>query len=175
MGNNNEKNIIYLNESGKAELLESIKILEEKLNNISIERGKVFKSGVDDGWCSPEYEEFGRTENRIRRDLQDLKEQLSRVQIIKKHNDFDVIDIDDTVVLDMNYPDGDFDEITVKLIGREAGKFNKLDEISINCALGKAIYKKRIGEYVTYTAEDGQIGVLIKEKINLSEKSLQRK
>lgn len=165
---NDEK--IYLDQQGYANLLENIERVKAKLNETSKERKDAFDAGAGDGWDSPEFEEIERKERMILGELQRCYDELSRVVIIERQNDSDIVDIGDIVRVDMYYSADDFEEQLFKLVGRtpDFDLTAEIQEISVNSPIGNSIYKRKVGDSCSYSVDNRQFTVLIKEKLDLS-------
>lgn len=161
---------IYLDSKGYENLLHDIERLKNKLHENNMGRKDAFDAGAGDGWDSPEFEEIERRERVILAELQRCYDELSRVVIVERQNDFDIVDIGDTIKVDMYFSADDFEEEIFKLVGG-APNFDlsaEIREVSINSPLGNSIYKKKIGDNCSYSVNNRQFTVIIKEKLNLS-------
>ena len=163
---NKDNNPIYVDKNGYNELLKKIEEVKESIQKNNLGRKAAFDAGAGDGWDSPEFEEIERKERMLSGELQRLYEKLSRVEIIEKHNDTEIVDIGDILVVDLLFSEDDGEEFKIKLVGGEGNFNNKIDEVSINSPLGNAVYKKKIGEKAAYKVNDNVISVYIKSKIN---------
>lgn len=165
------KEPIYLDQTGYNEYLEKIEELKKAIQENNIGRKEAFDAGAGDGWDSPEFEEIERTNMRLNGELRNMYESLNRVVIVEKHNDQQIVDIDDVILADMIFSPDDIEETTFKLVG-VTGNFNaEIQEVSINSPLGTAVYKKKVGDTCFYSVNDKKISVLLKQKLNLSKKN----
>ena len=165
-----EQTPIYLDQEGYNKFLESIEVLKERLRENNKGRKNAFDAGAGDGWDSPEFEEIERNEARILGELQRKYDELTRIVIIDKKENSETVDIGDTIKLHMILSSDNFEEGLFKLIG---GMPNfdlnaKIKEISVNSPIGKAIYQKKIGDECTYSSNNRQFTVIIKEKLDLT-------
>lgn len=96
-----------------------------------------------------------------------MYEGLSNIVIIEKHNDNEIIDIGDTLLVDMIFSADDSEKFTFKLVGTNGNHDAKIQEVSINSPLGMSVYKKKIGDQTGYSVKGGLISVTIKQKIDL--------
>ena len=166
-----DNNSIFMDSDGYKELLEKIKNVKESIQKNNLGRKDAFDAGAGDGWDSPEFEEIERKERMLSGELQRLYDELSRVQIIEKHNDNETVDIGDTLLVDLIFDEDDKEEFTFKLVGT-SGNFNtEIDEVSINSPLGSSVYKKKIGETTSYKVNDNKILVFIKNKLNIMQEN----
>lgn len=78
------------------------------------------------------------------------------IEIISKHNDVSLIDMGDIVTIEMN---GD-DIFDVVLTGKFLAD-SKSGEITLNSPLGKAVYKKKSGDEVSFVANHNKCFVKI--------------
>lgn len=166
---------IYLDQDGYNEMLNQIENIKEELRINDMGRKEAFDAGAGDGWDSPEFEEIERQTMRLSGELQRLYNELQKVVIIEKHNDENIIDIGDTIVADFIYSPDDIEEMIFKLVAT-SGNFNKeIQEVSINSPLGAATYKKQIGDTCTYSVEDKNFSVYLKQKLNLEKEDTSQK
>ena len=161
---------IYVDQNGYNEILKEIELLKKKLNENNLGRRAAYDAGAGDGWDSPEFEEIERNENLILGELQRRYDELSRIVIIEKENNSDIVDIGDIITANMMYDVDDSEELTFLLIGGVGGKQNEYQEVSINSPLGKSVYKKHVGDTCSYEVGRNIINVFIKEKIGLEKK-----
>lgn len=165
----NEKKI-YLDSQGYESLLQNIERLKNKLHENNMGRKDAFDAGAGDGWDSPEFEEIERNERVILGELQRCYDELSRVVIVERQDNSDIVDIGDTIKVDMYFSANDYEEETFKLVGGTPN-FDlsaEIQEVSINSPLGNSIYKKKIGDNCSYSVNNRQFTVIIKEKLDLS-------
>ena len=57
--------------------------------------------------------------------------------------------------------------MTIKIVGAKGDMDSDIAEISINSPLGRAVYKKEIGQTCTYLVNGVPVNVLIKSKENV--------
>ena len=163
---NNEK--LYLDQEGYEHYLEEIEKLKKKLNDVNMGRKDAFDAGAGDGWDSPEFEEIERQERIVMGELRRMYEGLSNIVIIEKHNNVEIIDIGDILLVDMQFSSDDIEELTFKLVSTVGNFDSDIQEVSINSPLGNAVYKKKVGEQSSYSVNGNNIGILIKDKIDLT-------
>lgn len=160
---------IYLDKKGYEKYLKGIEALKAKLAEVNAGRRDAFDAGAGDGWDSPEFEEIERQERMVMGELQHRYEELTRIVIVEKHNEDEIIDIGDTLVTDMIYSADDSEELIFTLVGTDGNMHSEIQEVSINSPLGKSVYKKKIGDTCTYSVNGRQFSVLLKDKIDLEE------
>ena len=161
----------YLDKEGYNDLLVSIERLKLKLNQVNSGRKAAFDTGARSGWDSPEFSEIERMEAIIVGQLESAYEKLDRVVIVEKNENSNFVDIGDIVKLQIMLTIDKYDEKLFKLVGGipnfESGA--EVREISVNSPIGKAIYRKRIGEKCIYSVNNKYFEVIIKEKVNYTE------
>lgn len=162
---------IYLDQNCYNEYLKKIEELKKAIQANNMGRKEAFDAGNGDGWDSPEFEEIERTNMRLCGELRNMYESLNRIVIIEKHNDPETVDIGDVIVVDMIFSSNDMKEVTFKLVGASRDFNAKIQEISINSPLGKAIYKKKIGDTCSYSVNNSNFSVLLKQKLDLTKKN----
>jgi transcription elongation GreA/GreB family factor len=156
---NKEK--IYLDEEGYKEYLDSIEKLKEKLTNNSKGKTESYYAAVGDGWHDNfAYEDANRQETMIVSEINKLKDNLPKIEIIKRGNNRNIIDIDDEVTLEIDYGTGK-ETNTYKLIAHNPTRDT---DISINSPLGKAIYKRKVNDTVSYNVGNNAFMVKIINK-----------
>ena len=158
---------IYMDQNGYNEIIKEIEILKQRLRKNNSGRKEAFNAGAGDGWDSPEFEEIERNENLILGELQKRYNELSRIVIVEKENNSEIIDIGDIILANIIYDVDDAEDIIFKLVGTLGGNQSQYQEVSINSPLGKAVYKKSIGDTCSYEVNKNMIKVFIKEKINV--------
>lgn len=156
---------IYLDDEGYQKFLELIEQLKTQYKQIQSGRRESFDAGAGDGWDSPEFEEIEREERRILGQLQKMYAEKERIIIIKKHNEEQIVDIGDILVVDITFSDDDSEEDIFKLVGGDSDFTTDIKEISVNSPIGGAVYKKKIGEKCFYTVEGRDISLVIKKKL----------
>lgn len=161
---------IYVDQNGYNEILKEIEVLKKKLNENNLGRRAAYDAGAGDGWDSPEFEEIERSENLILGELQRRYDELSRIVIVEKENNSDIVDIGDIITANIMYGVDDNEELTFQLVGGVGEKQNEYQEVSINSPLGKSVYKKQVGDTCSYEVGRNIINVFIKEKIGLEKK-----
>lgn len=165
------KEPIYLDKDGYNEFLQEIEKIKEAIRENNMGRKAAFDAGAGDGWDSPEFEEIERTNARLNGDLQRKYEDLQRIVIVEKHNNQDVVDIGDTIIVDMIFAPDDTEEMILKLVAT-SGKFDsEVQEVSINSPLGNSVYKKKIGDTCSYSVNGNNFSVYLKQKLGLTKET----
>lgn len=99
---------------------------------------------------------------------------LERAEIVEKHDDDTLVDVNDIVTVDMIFGPDDSEELEFKLVGSVGAHTSDksgIQEVLINSPLGKSVYHKKVGEKASYKVESRVFNVEIISKI--SEKELE--
>lgn len=159
---------IYVDKEGYQKLLNGIEEIKEKIIQNNLGRKEAFDAGAGDGWDSPEFEEIERQDRLLSAELQRRYEDLARIVIVEKHADENLIDIGDIVQIKLAITDEDCDDLIFKLVGTVNGYNSDFQEVSVNSPLGAAVYKKTIGDKVSYSVGDRAFNVTILGKVDIS-------
>ena len=159
------KSKIYVTEEGYKQYLQALKeseaILGEKLRERS-DSGKNRLGSDGDYQTSVSDNEIALAANTVSR----IKEEIMRLEVVSKENlNASQIDLEDIVTLLHN----DTNEVRqVKLTGGMpvVGFGTEVHSITINSPMGKAIYKKNVGDTVSYSVgkNNFSVSILSKEK-----------
>ena len=163
---------IYLDQDGYNEFLKEIEKIKEDLRKNDMGRKEAFDAGAGDGWDSPEFEEIERNNTRLVGELQRRYSELQRIVIMEKHKDSDTIDIGDIILANMIFSPDDTEEITFKLVATSGSFGGKMQEVSINSPLGAAVYKKQIGDTCSYSVNNRNFSVYLKQKLDFTKDAL---
>lgn len=164
-----EKKPIYLDQEGFEDLKRSIDALLTKIKENSVDRKECLESGT--GWGLPELEAIDRKTAMLNSELSKKYDELQRVIVVEKHNDKDIIDINDIVAVNIEYSEDEVEDLTLKLVANNGDIFKELPEVSINCPLGSSIYKKKVGDTCYYSVNGEKVTVRIDEKLDLEKNS----
>lgn len=163
---NEEK--IYLSKEGYEQYLKELEELKQSLTNNSKKKSSAYIGAVGDGWHDNfEFEDAKREEFKIISAIRDKVQGLSRIIIVEDSLDENVINIGDYVKVYTKYSVDDEEEEIYKLIATTTPDLSSdIKEISINSPLGKAIYKKSVGDSGFYSVNGNNIEYKIISKIN---------
>lgn len=157
-----ESSKIYLTKKGYEEHLKQIEELKSSLLLLRLKRGC-----IDDLKNIIEIEEFQSEETRIVTEIMRMNEELTRVVIVDKQENDEIVDIDDIILVDM-IAGSLTREMMLKLVGTDSNIKADIQEVSINSPVGKAIYGKKIGELCSYSVNNRNMSLLIKSKVDMS-------
>lgn len=160
-------NILKMDKDGYEKYLEELKEIEKKLNEVRRYKGEVAIHQGDNWHDNPTLYSTESQERGLMRQLCDMKEQLKYIQIVEKSNDEMIVDIGDVINIALSTENEQPEEMFIKLVGHKGNFSSEINEISVNSPLGIAVYKKNVGENVSYKVNDNQFNVAILEKINM--------
>ncbi len=155
---------IYLDQKGYDEYVKEINRIKDQLDNNGKSKSEAYENAVGDGWHDNfAFEEAKREEFKIMSALQEKIEGLSRIVIVDSLNEESVVDINDYVTIDMYFPGEEPEELIFKLVASNTPNFDgEVSEISLNSPLGKSVYGKKIGERTSYSVNENDVSVVIK-------------
>ena len=149
---------IFLDEDGYQELLDYIDTLVKKLNNVGKELAQSNEDYSESWHDNPAYDHAMSKEAVVATKINHYNNLIKEVEIIKKTNFKDKINLDDKVELKLTFKDGSSNIDKYRLIG---GYFSKEEgdffAISINSPLGEAIHKQKIGKTVKYVLDNDDV------------------
>lgn len=162
---------ILVDENGYKQFFEELKRLEDLSRSNSALGSEVYKDAVGDGWHDNfAFEESMRESRAIAKRIDDL---LSKKQYLKIVDDKDkkenLVNIGDKVSINIKYSDDDIETEVITLTGNYIP--NTTNEISLNSPLGKAVYKKKIGDTCSYSVNNRNFSVLLKQKMDLTKEN----
>lgn len=150
---------IFLDKKGYENYLNEIEELRKLINTNGKNKSSAYVGAVGDGWHDNfDFEEAKREELKLQRQLRDKVSGLSRIVIIEKSANEELIDINDIVKIKMIFSEDDEEEMEVKLVGDTA---RNSGEISLNSPLGKALYHKSADSIVSYEVNGSIINIEI--------------
>ena len=166
---------ILVDENGYKQFFEELKRLEDLSRSNSALGSEVYKDAVGDGWHDNfAFDEANMQERMILGQLRECYLKLERAEIVEKHDDDTLVDVNDIVTVDMIFGPDDSEELEFKLVGSVGAHTSDksgIQEVSINSPLGKSVYHKKVGEKASYKVESRVFNVEIISKI--SEKELE--
>jgi transcription elongation factor GreA len=157
-----EESRVYLDQNGYEEYLNEIERLKRKLQDNGKVASSSYVDAVGDGWHDNfSYEESQRQELMIVDEIKKRTKDLNRIVVVSRGTDDSVVDINDIVKISFS-PD---DEEYYKLVGKYIPNIDgDIQEISLNSPLGSAIYKRKVGDNISYYVNGNKINIQILEK-----------
>lgn len=124
-----------------------------------------YKDAVGDGWHDNfDFEESIRESRTIANKIDKMLLEQPKIKIIEKEQlNENIVNIGDTIKLEIIYNKDDIETEIIKLTGKYIP--NSDMEISLNSPLGKAIFKKKIGSVNKYKVNNDVIEVKIIKKM----------
>ena len=157
-----KKKKILVSKEGYDEYYNELEKLKKSLTRNASCGSDAYTSAVGDGWHDNfDFEQTMREEKQITYNIKKMMNDTKYLEIVKKHNKKDYVDLDDTVSIKFIYDDTDEIE-EYKLTGKYISNNN---EITLNSPLGNAIYNKKIGSTIIYKVNNKEIKVQIIKKI----------
>ena len=161
---------ILVDIEGYKQFYQEIERIKEELTNNASKGGEAYKDAIGDGWHDNfAFESAMAEERKIRAKLEKMYSEQSKLEIVNVSGyDDNKVNINDIVKIRIIYSVGDIEEEIVKLTGKYIPDTGiKIQEISLNSPLGKAIYMKDIGSFTFYVVGDKEFKVEIMSKCNL--------
>lgn len=159
---------ILVNEEGRKQFYDKL----EKLRNLSLSYAntlsKSYSDYVGDGWHdNPVYEEAMRKNRMIDEEINKMQNQEKRLKCVIDKKDPSYVNIDDILSIEFINVVDDKGIENIKLTGKFIPDTDlEINEITLNSPIGRAIYKKKIGETCSYQVGDNNVKIRIIEKVN---------
>lgn len=162
-----KEQIVYMDIESYNRYLEDLEKLIEEKKSIDKQRSEVHKKGTDVAWDNAEFMYLERKSNRYAAEIKRRRLNLGNIVILKHQEDEELVDFGDILRLSL-YDQFGNDEIIGKLVGDAKVSKDNSDyvEISGNGLIGALIYGKKVGETISYVANDITCYVQIIEKLN---------
>ena len=160
--NNNQK--IYLDEEGYEEYLKEIRELEKKLSQIKKEKNNAGRGKTHDGFHDNfDREQAARDQDMLNTLISQRKANMRNIVVISKRSEDGLVDLGDYVYVEVSSDENEIQGRLIKLTGALMPKTaDEVHELTINSPIGKAIYKKSVGETVFYKVRGKEFKVVIK-------------
>ena len=142
-----EDNKIYLDKEGYERYLKELDELKAQYTLNSKEKSEAYQVAVGDGWHDNfGFEQAKRDEDRILGELRRKTADLKRIVIVEHGTDENIVEVNDYVVLEVEYDENDKEVQTYRILGSDNGDlFADIAEVSLNSPIGKAVYHKPVG------------------------------
>lgn len=158
---------ILLDEDGYKQFINELEKLKQQSDNSALSGSDAYNNAIGDGWHDNfAFEESMRESRLIAKRIDDMYEKKKYIKIIEdKDIKESVINLNDTVLVEIIYSEDDKEKEYLKLTGKYIPNTDgTIKEITINSPLGKAIYKAKIGSIQKYQVGDRKIEVKIISK-----------
>lgn len=161
---------LKLNKQGYESYLREIEKKEGELARVRMYKGSEAIYQGDNWHDNPTLYQTEAEERTLMREIAEMKFKLQNAEIIENLEDETLIDIGDVVKVDMIFSENNREEEIFKLVTTNPAfdMNSEIKEISINSPAGYAIYRKKVGEVVTYKVMDREFTLEIKERMNLT-------
>lgn len=155
------KDCIYLDDEGLKEYKKSIDNLIKNVDRINNEISKLRKDKKID-----EANDLYKIKDELLVRIEDKQNTLTLVKLIEKGNNENILDLGDTATIELDFGDDDKETCLIKLVSVESYTENDLECVSINSPLGRALYRKNIGEKTYYMVNNNKVNVTLLKKNN---------
>ena len=118
------------------------------------------------------YKELLKELHLLNVQINTVDELIKNAEIVEKHNDSNLLDIGDVVRIKTIFSEDEIEEDTYELVAANSDFNSEIIKLSINTPLGKALYKAKVGDTVTYKYNDITVKVNIMEKVNVKKLKL---
>ena len=158
-----EEDIIYLDEEGYKDYL-------TKIDNLMINLGRVEERLSEKNKNSDfidNYDDLSLYRKELKKQIRKKRDNISKIKIIEKQNNEDIMDVGDVVKILAYYDIDDIVEEVYELVTGDSNIHTNPEKLSINSPKGEVIYKSKIGDVGYYKVNKEKIKVEIKEKLNV--------
>lgn len=158
---------ILVDNIGLEQFRNELRKLQDMQDQNSRDGSESYENAVGDGWHDNfSFEESMRESRSIATRIDEmLKKEKYLKLIIDDNKDEAIVNLNDIIKVKMIYSDNDIEEEIIKLTGKYLPEENNdYLEVTLNSPMGKALYKRKIGEEFSYKVNDNEIkGVVIKK------------
>lgn len=143
---------IYLDQDGYENYLKELDEIREKIRKNSSDISEYMSDDAyGDTWHDNfAYEQAIKKESSLLHELKEKKMGLARIEIIKKNNNSDKVEIGSIVTVKI---DNELEKY--KLSGNTVSNLDSnIPEITVNSMLGKNIYHKKVGDSFSYKVDN---------------------
>ena len=155
------KDCIYFDEEGLKAYKKSIDNLIKNVDRINNEISKLRKDKKID-----EANDLYKIKDELLARIEDKQNTLTLVKLIEKQNSENILDLGDTATIELDFGDDDKETCLIKLVSVDSYTENDLECVSINSPLGRALYRKNIGEKTYYMVNNNKVNVTLLKKNN---------
>ncbi len=168
---NTEK--IYVTKEGYEEFFAELEKRKEEFMTNSSSGSKMYQDAVGDSWHDNfDFENSMREENKIASSVDKMLRDVKRLVIVEEKQVKNLVNINDTIRVILEFSEGDTEEEIIKLTGRYIPKIHtdSVLEVTLNSPVGRAIYQSKIPSTTYYEINNQQVKIKILEKLNTLEK-----
>ena len=159
---------ILVNDEGRKQFYDKLESLKNLSTSNANAMSKSYSDYVGDGWHdNPLYEEAMRKNRMIDEEIREMLKQEKKLKCIDDTKDSNYVNIDDIITIEFIYSDDDREIDKIKLTGKFIPDTDlEIKEITLNSPIGRAIYKKKIGEICSYQVGSNSVSIKIIEKVS---------
>ena len=166
-----EKSTIYVTQEGFEQYLKALQDAKEAYAALLKTRVDYGRNSVEDYKTSA----YDLEANNLLYNIRSLSESIANMKIIADENvEESTVNMGDVVTIQFV---GDDDVRKVQIVGGapDIGRDDGIVSITINSPMGNAIYKKKIGEVVSYKVRNNEFTAIIISKEMTAEKAAPQK
>ena len=160
--------VLKMDQTGYNAYLQAIAKKEKELAEVRKYKGTDAIYQGDNWHDNPILYQTELKEMALMKELCEMRKKLTQIEIVESVNDPTIVDIGDIVKLSILYDVDDVEIEMYKLVAMSPDFKAEIKEISINSPLGSAIYKRKVGERVSYKVQNNEFFVDIQEKLTLN-------
>lgn len=160
-GSDNVSECIYLDDEGLNEYKEFINNLIKNVDRVSEEISKLREER--------KYEEIAdlyKLRDQMLKAIEERQNTLALVRMVKKSDNENILEIGDLATIELDFGDNDKETCLIKLVSVDSYTENDLECVSINSPLGRALYRRNVGEKSYYMVKNNKVNVTILKKNN---------
>ena len=155
---------IYLDDEGLKLYKESIDNLIKNVDRVNDEISKLRNDLKHDN--IDKINELYDLRDQMIRKIEDKRNTLTLVKLIEKENNENILNLGDYATIELDFGDNDKETCLIKLVSVESYTENGMECVSINSPLGRALYRKNIGEKTYYMVNNNKVNVTLLRKNN---------
>ena len=155
---------IYLDDEGLKLYKESINNLIKSVDRVNDEISKLRNELKHDN--IDKINELYELRDQMIRKIEDKRNTLTLVKLIEKENNENILNLGDYATIELDFGDNDKETCLIKLVSVESYTENGMECVSINSPLGRALYRKNVGEKTYYMVNNNKVNVTLLKKNN---------
>ena len=155
---------IYLDDEGLKLYKESINNLIKNVDRVNDEISKLRNDLKHDN--IDKINELYDLRDQMIRKIEDKRNTLTLVKLIDKENNENILNLGDYATIELDFGDNDKETCLIKLVSVESYTENGMECVSINSPLGRALYRKNVGEKTYYMVNNNKVNVTLLKKNN---------
>lgn len=155
---------IYLDDEGLKLYKESINNLIKNVDRVNDEISKLRNDLKHDN--IDKINELYELRDQMIRKIEDKRNTLTLVKLIEKENNENILNLGDYATIELDFGDNDKETCLIKLVSVESYTENGMECVSINSPLGRALYRKNVGEKTYYMVNNNKVNVTLLKKNN---------